>query len=177
MHRFTTLATTAAAAAVAVSGFVLPANAEAVVYETHDLRSNVPGGGHEYASIDIPTGYAKDRIDWHTIAFFEQVDQGRTIIVDLQPEADTVRELKADRAELQGEESYEEFAFNVNDKDAKVRALWSFTYSEPSTGDVEPLISVLLMSGNQIKIIGKVEDRKHLRFIREHVRKSVAFPS
>lgn len=178
-HRLTALATTAAAAAVALTGVTLPANAEAVVYDSYGVRSNPPDRpGHEYATLDVPTGYDVDRINWHTTAFFERVDQGRTVIVDLHPDADTLRELRAERAELMEEagDSYREFAFKVKDKDAKVRARWSYTYTEPGTGDVEPFISVMLMSGNQVRVVGKVDEREHIRFIRKHIRKSVVFP-
>src|SRR5687767_3949148 len=68
MPRYTTLAGTAAAAAVALSGLAMPAHAEAVVYESRNVRSNPPdAAGHEYASLDIPTGYARDRLNWHTV--------------------------------------------------------------------------------------------------------------
>ena len=177
--RFTAIVTTAAAAAVVVTGLAVPANAEAVVYESYGVRSNPPDRpGHEYASIDIPTGYDVDRLDWHTTAFFERVDQGRTILVDLHPAADTVRELREERTELEKEagDSYREFAFDVNDRDAKVRARWSFTYTEPGTGDVDPFVTVMLMSGNQVRIVGKLDEREQLRSIRDHIRDSVVFP-
>ncbi len=179
MQRFTALATTAAAAAVALTGTVVPANAEAVVYENHTVQSNPPHRpGHEYASLDIPTGYEKDRLDWHTVGFFEKVEQGRAIIVDLHPKADTVKELRAVRAELIKDtgDSYREFAFKVNSNDSKVQARWTFTYAEPGTDEVAPFVSVLLMSGNQVRFVGKVSERDHVRFIRQHVRTSVVFP-
>jgi hypothetical protein len=179
MHRFTALATTAAAAAVAFSGLALPAHAEAVVYDSYGIRSNPPDRpGHEHATLDIPTGYEVDRIDWHTVGFFEQVDQGRAIIMDLHPESDTLRELKAEREAFieNAGDSYEEFAFQVNDKDAKVRARWVYTYAEEGTGDVAPFISVLLMNGNQLKVVGKVSEREHVERIRKHVVRSVVFP-
>ena len=178
MQRLATLATTVAAAAVAVSGFAVPAHAEAVVYENHTVTSNPPNRpGNEYASLDIPTGYMEDRFNWHTTAFVEQVDQGRTIIVDLHPKADTVRELKNKRARLMESDTYREFAFKVNDKDSKVRVRWSFTYSEPGTGDVDPFVSVMLMSGNHVTMVGKLDEREQIRSIREHIRASVVFPS
>lgn len=178
-HRLTALATTTAAAAVAMTGMALPANAEAVVYDSYSVRSNPPDHpGHEYAVLDVPTGYDVDRLNWHATAFVERVDQGRTIIVDLHPKADTVRELRAERADLKegAGDSYREFAFKVKGKDAKVRARWSFTYTEPGTGDVAPFISVMLMSGNQIKVVGKLDEREHIRSIRNHIRDSVVFP-
>ena len=43
MHsRLTAIATTAAAAAVAVTGVALPAHAEAVVYDSYGVQSNPP---------------------------------------------------------------------------------------------------------------------------------------
>ena len=179
MNRFTALATTAAAAAVAVSGLALPAHAEAVVYKNYGISSNPPkDGAKEHATLDIPTGYAMDRMNWHTVGFFEQVDQGRAIIMDLHPESDTVGELKAERAAFAEDagDSYEEFAFQVNDKDSKVRARWVFTYAEDGTGDVAPFVSVMLMNGNQLKVVGKVSEREHVEKIRKHVVRSVVFP-
>jgi hypothetical protein len=179
MHRFTTLATTTAAAAVVFSGLAMPAHAEAVVYKNYVISSNPPDRhGKEHATLDIPTGYEVDRLDWHTVGFVEQVEQGRAIIMDLHPQSDTVRELKAERAAFTEDagDSYEEFAFQVNDKDAKVRARWVFTYAEEGTGDVAPFVSVMLMSGNQLRIVGKVAEREHVEEIRKHVVRSVDFP-
>jgi hypothetical protein len=180
MHTFTALATTTAAAAIAFTGLAMPAHAEAVVYDSYGIRSNPPGAaGHEYSTLDIPTGYGMDRLDWHTVDFFEQVDQGRAIIMDLHPESDTVRDLKAERATFAEEagDSYEELAFKVNDKDYRVRARWVFTYAEEGTGDVAPFISVMLMGGNQLRVVGKLAEREQVERIREHVVRSVAFPS
>ena len=180
MHsRLTAIATTAAAAAVALTGTALPANAEAVVYDSYGVQSNPPDRpGHEYATLDIPTGYEVDRLNWHTTVFHETLDQGRAIHVDLHPESDTVEELRAERDALIEEyaDSYQEFAFDVKDEDAKVQARWSFTYTEPGTGDVDPFISVLLMNGNHIRIVGKLSERRHISSIRQHVRESVVFP-
>jgi hypothetical protein len=178
MH-FTSLATVAAVSTLAVTGLALPANAECVVYDNQSAQSNPPmGPGHEYASLDVPTGYAQARLDWHTVGFFEQVDQGRAIIMDLHPQSDTVRELEAERATFAegAGDSYEEFAFKVNDKDAKVRARWVFTYAEEGTGDVAPFVSVMLMGGNQLKVVGQVAEREQVEEIRKHVVRSVVFP-
>ena len=179
MYRFTTLATTTAAAAVAFSGLAMPAHAEAVVYKNYGISSNPPDRpGKEHATLDIPTGYEMDRLDWHTVGFFEQVEQGRAIIMDLHPQSDTVRELRTERAAFAEDagDSYEEFAFQVNDKDAKVRARWVFTYAEEGTGDVAPFVSVMLMSGNQLRVVGTVAEREHVEEIRKHVVRSVVFP-
>ena len=180
MHSFIALATTTAAAAVALSGLALPAHAEAVVYENYGISANPPDRpGKEHATLDVPTGYAMDRLDWHTVGFFEQVDQGRAIIMDLHPASDTVKELKAERAAFAEDagDSYEEFSFRVNDKDAKVRARWVFTPEAEGTGDVAPFISVMLMGGNQLKVVGTVADREQVEEIRQHVVRSVVFPS
>ncbi len=180
MPRLTALVTTAATAAIAVAGLASPAFAEAVVYENQTVQSNPPKKpGHEYASFDVPTGYDKHRLNWHTVGFFEQVDQGRAIIMDLHPKSDTVKELRAERDAFADEagDSYEEFAFKVNDKDDKVRAQWVFTYSAEGTGDVDPYISVMLMSGNRLQVTGKLSEKKFVRDIRQHVVKSVVLPS
>ena len=180
MHsRLTAIATTAAAAAVALTGTALPANAEAVVYDSYGVQSNPPDRpGHEYGTLDIPTGYEVDRLNWHTTVFHETVDQGRAIHVDLHPKSDTVEELRAERDALKEEyaASYKEFAFAVKGKDAKVQARWSFTFTEPNTGDVDPFVTVMLMHGNQVRIVGKLAERDHIRSIRRHVRESVVFP-
>lgn len=177
--RLTALATTTAAAAVAFTGTALPANAEAVVYDSYGVQSNPPdGSAHEYANLDIPTGYEVDRLNWHTTVFHETIDQGRAIHVDLHPKSDTVDELRAERAALMEEygDGYKEFAFDVKGNDVKVQARWSFTFTEPGTGDVDPFVSVMLMNGNQIRIAGKLAEREQIRNIRQHVRESVVFP-
>ncbi len=179
MNPLTTLATTAAAAVVAVSGLALPANAEAVVYETHTIQSNPPERpGHEYASLAIPTGYDKVRFNWHTVGFVEMFDGGRAIILDLHPKADTVKEFRAERRQFKEDagDNYRELTFHVNGKDSKVRALWTFTHAEPGTGDVDPFVSVMLMSGNRLQITGRMAERDHVRAIRNEVKRSVVFP-
>ncbi len=179
MHRFTALATTAAAAAVAVSGLALPAQADGAAYESQTVRSNPPDRpGHEYATLAVPADYGKARLDWHTVGFFEMVDQGRAIILDLHPEADTLKEFEAERAAFIEEagDSYEEFAYTVGEKGAKVRARWVYTYTDEGTGDVAPFISVMLMSGNQLRVVGNVPDREEVETLRKDVVRSVKFP-
>ena len=179
MRRTTSFLTTAAAVAVAVSGLAMPAHAEAVVYEkqTVSTKSN-DDSTREYATLAIPTGYDKHRIDRHTVGFFEMVDGGRAIIMDLEPEVNTVKEIKAQRAELveEGGAAYEEFAFKVNDQDAKVRVFWSYSYETPGTEEVDPFTNVMLMSGNRLHVVGKLAEREHVEEIRKHVVKSVKFP-
>jgi hypothetical protein len=173
MNRSTGLPALLAAAAVAVSTVAVtaPATAEAVVYDTHHVKADA-----EHASIDIPTGYTKHRENWHRFIWAEQFEGGRAIVLDLRPEADTVKELKAERGQLVGAESYEEFAFVVNEPGSRVRARWVFTYSEPGTGDVDPFVSVMLMSGNRLQVAGKLAEKEQIKQIRRHVIRHLTFP-
>ena len=184
MNRPTTLAATAAAlAAVALAAAATPASAEAVVYKNKTVSSHQPGTPEkstEYASLDVPTGYARSRMDWHTVLFAEQVPNGRAIIVDLHPDADTVEELTDERdafAEAAGD-SYHEYAFKVNDEDSAVSARWTFSYEEPGS-EGTPYVTVVLMGGNRVQVAGDAGaagGRKAVDRIRKHVVRSVVFP-
>lgn len=175
MFRSIIASTVAAAAVVAVAA---PAMGEAVVYDTRHVKSNPPDRpGHEHVSLDIPTGYAKIRTDWHTVSFVEKAGAGRTITVDLHPEADTVRKLRDERRALirTAGDSYQEFAFRVNEPGSKVRARWVYTWQPEGTEDTEPYVSVLLMGGNRLQVVGKVSDKEHVDRIRSDVRRSLRF--
>jgi hypothetical protein len=174
-------ATTLAAAALtafAVGAAIVPANAEAVVYETKNVRATTPEGGVEYASLDIPTGYDRDRINRHAVAFVEQHGAGRVISLDLDPEADTLRKIKQERRAMEEKygDSYHQFAFKVNGRDAKVRVKWVYTFSEDGTEDTEPYVNVYLVGGNQLRVVGKVSEREQVNNIRNHVVGSLVFP-
>jgi hypothetical protein len=186
MRRHTTLSTlstlvTAALAAAAVTA-AAPASAEAVVYDTKNVGAVPPGSPpetREWASLDVPTGYSRQRVDWHTVAFLENVEGGRQILLDLAPEVDTVRELRAEREALKAEagDAYHEHAFVVHREDgAKVTARWVYSYAAPGTEDVEPFTSVMLMGHNRLTVVGKESERKFVRDIRKHVVSSVVFP-
>src|SRR5690349_15170217 len=67
-----TIITTALTAAAVASA--APASAEAVVYDTKNVKAVEPGNppeSAEWAGLDIPTGYTRQRLDWHTVGFFE----------------------------------------------------------------------------------------------------------
>ena len=175
----TLTAATAAAAALALGAALVPANAEAVVYESRTVRATLPDGGVERATLDVPTGYERDRLDRHTVAFVERNGAGRVISMDLAPESDTLRELRQERRQLRKEyaDSYREFAFRVNDRDSNVRAKWVYTFRAEGTDDTEPYVTVYLMDHNQLRVVGKVSERKQVNFIKDHVVGSVEFSS
>jgi hypothetical protein len=171
--------TTAITAAAALSA--APANAEAVVYDTKNVKAVEPGNPPEtaeWAALDVPTGYTRQRIDWHTVGFLEN-HGGRQILLDLHPETDTVAELRAERAALmeEGGDAYREHAFVVHHEEgARVTARWVYSYATPGTEDVEPFSSVVLMGGNRLTVVGKESERRFVRDIRRHVVRSVVFP-
>jgi hypothetical protein len=183
MRRNTTMSTVvtiALTAAAAVSAS--PASAEAVVYDTKNVKAVEPGNppeSAEWAGLDVPTGYTRQRLDWHTVGFFEN-HGGRQILLDLHPESDTVDELRAERAALMEEagDAYREYRFVVHDEDgARVTARWVYSYATPGTEDVEPFTSVMLMGANRLTVVGKESERRFVRDIRDHVVRSVVFPS
>ncbi|WP_148576018.1 hypothetical protein [Nocardioides caldifontis] len=167
------------AAGLTLGAAVVPAHAEAVVYETKNVEATHPEGGVEWASLDIPTGYEKQRLNRHSVAFVEQNGAGRTISIHLDPKVDTLGELKKERAALKKRyaDSYREFAFRVKDRDSKVRATWVYTFEAEGTDETEPWISVSLVRHNQVRVVGKVSERQHVRRIRDHVVRSVQVPS
>jgi hypothetical protein len=177
---------TAAVAAVVIAAVasstvaaIGPARAEAVVYETQNVKAEKAGEYLEYAAIDIPTGYVRDRVNWHRVAWHERHENGRTIILDLHPRADTVAELAAERATLRAQagSSYEELAYVVNGDEARVSARWVFTYTEPGTGDVAPFVSVILLRGNRLQVVGRLDEKEPVKRIRRHIVHHLVFPS
>ena len=177
----TALGTAAIAASVVLSGG--SANAEAIVYERHDVAAKERGETirqAEHASLKIPTGYDVDKLNWHRWVWFEPFDGGQAIILDLEPKADTLRKLKAERAALieDAGDSYEEFAFVVNEPGSKVRARWTFTYTEPNTGNVDPYVSVVLtVGGNRVQVAGSLQEKDLADRVRRDVVRSLRFPS
>ena len=67
-------------------------------------------------------------------------------------------ELRAQRDRLAAayDASYRELAFRVDRTDG-VTARWSYTFTEPGTGDVEPFVSVVLTEGNRLEVVGRLE--------------------
>jgi hypothetical protein len=87
------------------------------------VRAKAPDetlAGAEHASIKIPTGYSKHKLNWHRWAWVENVENGINIGLDLEPRRDTVKELRAERAALKEAAGvdYKEYAFRVNDLDS-----------------------------------------------------------
>jgi hypothetical protein len=181
--RTTTAALTAAlslAALTTLSGS--PASAEAVVYDSKTVRSVSPSTGDvETASVDIPTGYDRDRRNWHRVSFVENAGVGRVITVDLAPKADTLAKLKRQRGVIKDRyaDSYREFSFTVIKDDAKAaelfRARWTYTFAAPGTGDPEPFITVYLKQGNRLQVVGSLQDKEQVKNIRRHIIKSLDF--
>ena len=174
------VATAAIASSVVLSGGA--ANAEAVVYERHDVAAREAGETirqAEHASLKIPTGYDVDKMTWHSWVWYEPFDGGQAIVLDLEPRVDTVRKLKAERARFieDAGETYREFAFVVNQPGAKVRARWSFTYTEAGTGQVDPYVNVILTHGNRLQIAGSLPERDLADRVRRDVVRSLRFPS
>ena len=158
-----------------------PASAEAVVYDGRAVRSLEPGAAPEtaeYATLDVPTGYDPDRRNWHKVSFVEQHGAGRVITVDLDPAANTLARLKAQRAAFADKyaASYRELSFTVIKDAAKAdelfRARWTYTFTAENTGDVAPFVTVYLKQGNRLKVVGSMADREQLRSIRDHVVRS-----
>jgi hypothetical protein len=158
-----------------------PASAEAVVYDGRAVRSLEPGAAPEtaeFATLDVPTGYDPDRRNWHKVSFVEERGAGRVITVDLDPHANTLARLKAQRAAFADKhaDSYRELSFTVIKDDAKARSLfrarWAYTVSTENTGDVSPFVTVYLKQGNRLKVVGSMADREQVRSIRDHVIRS-----
>lgn len=174
------LATAAVAASVVLAGGA--ASAEAIVYERHSVAARAAGETvrqAEHASLKIPTGYERDKMSWHSWVWYEPFDGGQAIILDLEPKADTLRKLRAERARFieDAGDSYEELAFVVNEPGAKVRARWAFTYTEMGTGNVDPYVNVVLIHGNRLQVSGSLAERDLADRVRRDVVRSLRFPS
>jgi hypothetical protein len=175
MTRSTVLATVALAALAAVPG---PAVAEEVVFENHVVRSRPAEGAAEKISLDVPAGWDRDRLNRYSVGFFDYTDPVRTIVVDLDPLADTARETRAERRTLRdlGRRFYREFAFQVNDPGEEIRVRWIFAYRDAQTDDTWSYTSVFLMKGERLVIDGRLVEKQELRAIRRHVVRSVELP-
>ena len=181
--RPTVLATVAATAAVGVIATSAPAVAEAVVYTSERAAvrltygTDEPPSARESVRLDVPTGYVRDRRNPHKVTWHEPFSGGRAISVDLAPRNGTVAELRAqrDRLAATGDADYRELAFRVDRFPEGPVALWSYTFTEPGTGDVDPFVSVVLTGGNRIEVVGRLVERTHVRALRKHVVRSVQF--
>jgi hypothetical protein len=167
----------AAAAVLASSLLAAPAHGEAVVYETQHVKAEEPGEYLEYAAIDIPTGYTRERASWHQVVWTENVRNGRTISLDLHPDGDTVEELAAERAALATQPGYDEHAYVVNTLDDDVTSRWVYSLPAPRAGRPAPFVSVVLLKGNRFEMTGRLDEKPHVKRIRRHIVRHLVFPS
>lgn len=176
-------AAVAAGAALGVATTTSPALAEAVVYETKRVTTQLTYGTdedpstRETAHLDVPTGYDRARLNPHKVVFYEPFEGGRAITVDLAPRNDRVSEVRAQRARVAERygDSYRELAFRVDRSTPTPTVRWRYSFAEPGTGDTEPLVSMLLTDGNRVSVVGRMSEREHLRPLRNHVMRSVEF--
>lgn len=174
-----TLAVTAALTTSVALG-TAAANAEAIVYEKHQVTAKAPQETMkeaERASIRIPTGYARLKDSWHQWSWVENVENGITIRLDLQPKVDTVRELRAERAALAKAAGvdYREFSFDVNPVGSTVRARWVFSAVDAGSEDTKPYVHVMLMSRNRLQVVGRTTEKALAKRIRNHTVNTLSF--
>jgi hypothetical protein len=167
------------AAALALAGVstAVPANASAedLVYENRSVESDPPDGAAEHLTLDVPADWDEDRLNWHSVGFFDLTAPGKSIIVDLEPRANTAREVRAERRQLRalGPSDYREYAFRVNEPGSRVRVRWVYANRDSQTDDTWSYTSVFLMRGNRLVIDGRRSERAQLKSIRRHVAPSV----
>jgi hypothetical protein len=166
-----------AAATVLTALVAVPARGEAVVYETQDVKAEKPGEFLAYAAIDIPTGYTRDRVSWHQVAWIENVRDGRTISLDLHPDHETVEELAAERAALATQPGYVEHAYVVNTPDDRVTARWVYALPDARPGKPTRFVSVVLLRTNRFEMNGRLDEKPFVQRIRRHIVRHLVFPS
>jgi hypothetical protein len=181
MSRTTRLTVIAAAAAVLSGATIAPAShagAEELVFENRKVKSDPPEGSPEVATLDVPADWVRNRLNWHSVGFFDLTAPGKSIVLDLEPLEDTVREVRAERRLLRGlgPSDYREYAFRVADPGSKVRVRWVYAHRDSQTEDTWSYTSVFLMRGNRLVIDGRRSEREELKPIRRHVVRSVEFP-
>jgi hypothetical protein len=175
MSRITIIAT--AVAALAATTAPASAMAEDVTYATQVVRSNPTDGSQEVVTLDVPADWVRDRLNPYSVGFFDDVAPVRSIVIDLNPRANTVRETKAEARTLRalGRNYYRELDFRVLDPGKKIRVRWVFAYRDAQTDDTWSYTSVLLMHGERLVIDGRYSQREELSQIRRHVVTSVQF--
>jgi hypothetical protein len=173
----TTIVTAAVLAALAATAAPTPATADDISYQNHVVESTPPDGAGESISLDVPADWERDTLNWHTAGFFDYIEQPRSIVVDLEPLVNTVREARAEARVLRelGRRYYREFAFKVNEPGSRVRARWVFAYRDAPTDDTWSYTGVFLMKGNRLVIDGRLAHKEELQQIRRHVVRSVEF--
>jgi hypothetical protein len=184
MSRRTTLASVSALAALALSAGWggSAANAEAIVYENHNVRAVAPGeppSSAEHASIDIPTSYAKDRRSWHRWSWVETVGFGHVIHLDLEPRNDTPQgdprtagtargpgPPRLPRAQLPGEQR----------RLPGARALDVLAHGPGHRRHPQLRQRAPDARGNRVQIVGDRADRSVLDQITDHTAETISFP-
>ena len=170
MPRRTVIA--AAALAALATATPWPATAEdEVTYEQHDVRSKPKSGSPEHVTLDVPSEWDRDRLNRVSVGFFDYTVPPRSIVVDLDPLVDTVKEARSEVRSFRdlGRRYYREHDFRVNDDDQKIRARWVYAYRDAQTDDTWSYTSVFLMGRERLVIDGRRVDKEGLKEIRRHV--------
>ena len=168
MRRKTMIAT-AAVAAFAATAASSPVLGEEISYVHQDVHSDPPKGSPEHVSLDVPDSWERDQLTRSSVGFFDEAP-GPSLVVDLRPDVNTVRELRVQVEMLRdrGAEFYREYDFRVNDQESEIRARWVFSYSDAQTGGHWSYTSIFLIDGNRLFLDGKKADIEELREIRRH---------
>lgn len=66
-------------------------------YEQQDVRSRPKEGTPEHVRLDVPTGWARDRLNRVSVGFFHITAHPQSIVVDLDPLSDKVSEMRKER--------------------------------------------------------------------------------
>ncbi len=170
MQRKTMIAA-AALTAIAATAAPSPVLGDEITYEQHDVRSDPRKGSPEHVSLDVPEDWDRQELNRVSVGFFDSTESSRSLVVDLRPLVNTVRELRAQVKMLRdsGPEHYREYDFRVNDGEGKIRARWVYSYSDAQTGGDWSYASVFLIDGDRLFLEGKQTDIEELREIRRHV--------
>jgi len=153
----------------------LPATAdEEVTYVQQDVRSNPRKGSPERVTLRVPSDWDRNRLNRVSVGFFNYTVRPQSIVVDLDPLHDTVKETRAEVRSFRdlGLRYYREYDFRVNGKDEKVRVRWVYAYRDAQTDDTWSYTSVFLMSGERVVVDGRRRDRQELRSVRHHAVRS-----
>ena len=166
-----TVIATAALAALAAAAAPAPALAEEPTYDQQDVRSRPKDGTPEHVTLDVPADWERDRLNRVSVGFFHITENPQTIVVDLDPLVDTVREARAEARTLRdlGHRYYREHDFRVNEEDDLVRVRWVFAYRDAQTDDTWSYTSVFLMQDDRLVIDGRLTEKEELQEIRRHV--------
>ena len=163
----------AAAALAAVVSPVAPAQAldQETTYEQQDVRSRPKGGTPEHVTLDVPTGWDRDRLNRGSVGFFHITAHPQSIVVDLDPLSDKVSEMREERRTLRdlGPKYYREYDWRVNDPNRKIRVRWVYAYRDAQTDDTWSYTSVFDIDHDRLEIDGRRTQKDELKEIRRHV--------